>query len=248
MTSMKELKICDIHNHILFGVDDGSKSLEQSNRMLGIAYEEGIRAIILTPHYNKRIWDVDKATYQQRYQQLLTLAQERYPGMKLFLGGEIFYHSNTLEDLESGVIPTMAGGKYILMEFDTNVSSRRLTHAVMEIIQNDYIPIIAHVERYECVLKDIDLIDELKELGAYIQVNVSGVMGDHGKLEKRCIKKLLKQGLVDFVATDAHRDDKRAPHIKDCVRYIAKKYGENYAERIFYYNPACVITNNYIEE
>ena len=53
---MSQMKICDIHNHILYGVDDGSKTMEQSNRMLAIAYDEGTRAIILTPHYNKRIW------------------------------------------------------------------------------------------------------------------------------------------------------------------------------------------------
>ncbi len=245
---MNQLKICDIHNHILYGVDDGSKTMEQSNRMLAIAYEEGIRAIILTPHYNKRIWEPDMAVWQERYQQLKQVAHENYPDLKIFLGGEIFYNSGTLEDLEAGRVPTMAGGRYILMEFDTNVSRERLTHAVMEIIQNAYIPIVAHVERYECVLKDIDLIYELKELGAYIQVNVSGVMGTHGKLEKKCIKKLLKQGLVDFIATDAHRDDKRAPHIKDCVQHIVKKYGEEYAHRIFYYHPACVITNKDIEE
>ncbi len=245
---IRELKLTDVHCHILFGVDDGSKSLEQSNKMLGIAYNEGIRTIILTPHYNKRVWGFDVNVWQERYDALVKLAGENYPGLRIYIGCEIYYHSDTIEELNAGKIPTMAGGKYVLVEFDTSISYRRLAEAVMGIMQSDHIPIIAHVERYECILEDPDRVEELKDFGAYIQVNVSGVMGNHGRLEKKCIKKLLKKELVNFIATDAHRDDKRAPYIRDCADYVTKKYGYEYAERIFRINPRCVITNNYIEE
>lgn len=238
----------DIHCHILYGVDDGAKTLEQSDKMLSIAYSQGIRKIILTPHFNKRIWDVDDETVKARYAQLVQLVRDKYQGMELYLGCEVFYHGNTLEELEKGVIPTMAGSRYVLVEFDTSVRYEILSHAVMGIIQNDYIPIIAHAERYECLLKDVDRVYELKGFGALIQVNASGVMGDHGRLEKKFIKNLLKKQQVNFIATDAHRDDKRAPMIKDCASYVTKKYGYDYARKIFSVYPECVVTNTDIEE
>ncbi len=186
--------------------------------------------------------------WKERYGQLLQMAELSFPGLSLYMGGEIFYRTDTVSELISHKIPTMVGGRYVLLEFDVSISYGKITQAIMEVIQNEYIPIIAHVERYECLLGYVDRICELKELGAYIQVNVSGVMGEHGKPEKKFIKKLLKREMINFVATDAHRDDKRAPYIKDCCRYIEKKYGYDYAKRIFSDNPACIISNRFIEE
>lgn len=244
---MSDIRICDLHCHILYGVDDGAKSEEQSNKMLDIAYEEGVRKIILTPHYNRRIWNVNDAVIRERYHSLVSQTKQRHPDLDLYLGRELYYCSDSMEELQTGNVTTMAGSSYVLVEFDTSIRLGDLTQAVMEVVQYGYIPILAHVERYECILDDFSRIYQLKELGAYIQVNASGVMGEYGRLEKKCVKKLLKNGLVDFVATDAHRDNKRTPHIKKCVQYIEKKYGLEYARRIFEYNPTWVIENKSLE-
>ncbi|MBE5952577.1 MAG: capsular biosynthesis protein [Lachnospiraceae bacterium] len=245
---MINIKICDIHCHLLFGVDDGAKTMEQAGNMLEIAYEEGIRNIIITPHYNSRIWPVDESEIKRKYNELVRFARDYYPNLNIFLGREIYYCSDAMDALRDEQPITMAGGQYVLMEFDISIRYEQLTQAIMEIIQFGYIPIIAHVERYECIMKDYSRAFQLKELGAYIQVNVSGVMGHYGKGEKKCVKMLLKNRLVEFVATDAHRDDKRTPHIKKCVEYITKKYGMDYARRLFEINPSLVIENKNIEE
>lgn len=237
-----------MHCHIMWGVDDGSKSEEQSRRMLRIGYDEGIRHIIVTPHYNKRFWDIPPDELKRSYMALGKLVQEEFPGVSLHLGTEIFYNDNTLEDLEAGRIPTMAGSKYVLVEFMTSISYRRIKNAVTGIQNLDYIPIIAHVERYECLLKEPELIEELIERGAYIQVNASSIIGDNGRTAKKMIKTLLKTDCVHFVGTDAHRDDKRAPKIADAYIYVTKKFGADVARRIFVDNPQCIIDNMYIEE
>ena len=240
--------IFDIHCHIVCGVDDGSKNIEQSGRMLRIGYEEGIRHIIATPHYNKRFWDISKEELMSAYNALANVINKEYDDVTLHLGSEIFYNDNTFEDLEAGRIPTLAGSRYVLVEFMTSISYRQIKNAVTGIQQRDYIPIIAHVERYECLLKEPWLIEELIELGAYIQVNASSVTGENGRTAKKMVKTLLKSGEVHFIASDAHRDDKRAPKLKDAYIYVAKKFGENVARKIFVENPQCIIDNMYIEE
>lgn len=237
----------DIHNHSIFGVDDGSKSMDMSLAMMDIAYEEGIRGIILTPHYNKRIWDVDGETIEAVYKQLTEKVNEKYPDMQLYLGCEIYYNQETEGDLAEGRISSMAGSKYILIEFNTSESYRRIKQAVVEALQNDYLPIIAHVERYECIMKDASLIGELIDQGAYIQVNAKTIDGENGRAAKKLAKGLLKQHLVHFVGTDAHRDSGRAPYIQNSYKYVAKKFGHDYAQEIYVYNPQSVIANEYIE-
>lgn len=238
----------DVHCHILYGVDDGAKDREQSFRMLEIAYEEGIRNIILTPHYKSPYDEEEKETIDKRFRKLQAYAQQKLPGMELYMGNEIFYFDGVAEELEKGNAYTMAGSRYVLLEFMPGTPYSYIKSAVSSMLRHDYIPIIAHIERYECFLKDFDKVWEITERGALVQVNANSVMGGHGRLEKSFCKKLLKAELVDFVATDAHRDNTRKPEIRECVDYIQKKYGEDYARFIFQINPRKVIQDEEIAE
>lgn len=238
----------DIHCHVMAGVDDGSKSLDMSKNMLDIAYEEGIRNIILTPHYNKRFWEVSRDAYHAGYDEIVKLSKEKYPDMNIYLGCEIFYNEDTFEELENGLILTMASSKYVLVEFITSAPYKTIKKVVMGVQQRDYIPIVAHAERYDCLVEDIDLAGELVELGAYIQINASTLDGTHGKTGKKIAKNLLKRDLVHFVGTDAHRDNVRTPRIKDAYKYVEKKFGIDVAKKIFVENPQHIINNTYIEE
>ena len=241
-------RICDIHCHILFGVDDGSKSFAQSRNMLKIACDEGIREIIATPHYNPGRWAFDSEHIKKCLQELNECAVEINPEMKIHLGSEVFFCQDTLDDLTLEKIPTMANSRYVLLEFMPSVSYRKIQTAVLQVHQCDKIPIIAHVERYDCLLEDNNLISDLIELGAYIQVNASSVTGENGRTAKHMVRELLKYHEVHFIATDAHRDDIRSPRMRECAEYVAKKYGLEYANRIFYDNPYCIIENKLIEE
>lgn len=240
--------VYDIHCHIMFDVDDGSKNKEQSERMLQIAYEEGIRNIILTPHYNRRYWEVPKETIIEKFHILEQYVNEKYDDMTLYLGNEIFWGGDTLEDLKNRQICTMSGSRYVLVEFMTNIPYLKIKKAVEALIQEDYIPILAHVERYECIFEEPALAEELIEMGAYCQVNAESVTGDRGYKVKKVVKGLLKNDCVHFIATDAHRDDKRQPFIKNAYVYVAKKFGQDTADRIFKENPRRVIEDEYVEE
>ena len=109
-----------------------------------------------------------------------------------------------------------------------------------EAIFAGYIPVVAHVERYEC-LRDIGRIEDLQEMGALIQINADSVLGIDGRMFKRYTKKLLKAGLVDVIGSDSHGTKERVCNLKKCYEYVAKKYGEDYAEEIMHTTPENIL-------
>lgn len=242
------MEVWDIHNHILFGVDDGAHSLNQALRMLDIAYEEGIKNIILTPHSHPRFKKANVARFREAYRELEAEVKKRYEGLRLYLGCEVYYGDRTLEKLKEGSAIPMADSRYVLLEFDTYDPIEKLKKAVTEMLSNKYKPILAHIERYDCLLDNPEEVDSLIDMGAYIQINAGSVMGNSGLGIKRYTRKLLKGQKVHFIGTDAHKDDRRTPHISKCVRYVGKKYGADYADRVFIKNPQAIINNQEIEE
>lgn len=238
----------DIHNHILPEVDDGAKSMGMSMEMLDIAYKEGIRAIIATPHYHPGKSMIEHDKLLEKFQELKQAAKNIHKDMRLYLGREVYYTSDVLEAIEKGSKLTVEEGKYILTEYAPRTDYNYIRMSINNLLQEGLIPIIAHVERYECLLEDVDRIEELREMGAVIQVNASSVLGEVGRTVKKYTKKLLKHGLVDVVATDAHSAGTRAPRISECADYIRKKFGQDYAEDLLIYNPERIIEGRYLEE
>jgi protein-tyrosine phosphatase len=101
--------------------------------------------------------------------------------------------------------------------------------------------VIAHAERYRCITSDPDNADRLRELGAWIQLNADAVLGLEGLAAKRFCRRMLKAGYADVIASDSHDLDRRACHLGKCRQMLAKKFGEEYAGRLFYGNPARII-------
>lgn len=228
--------IFDIHCHILPAVDDGARSEESTKRMLKIAAKEGITAIVATPHFACGRSEDKRQDIIQKYQMVSEWWKEYSPKKKFYLGNELFYSEGIVEALRQGKALTMNGTKYVLVEFPTYIDFRSLKKGVQSLLYAGYYPIVAHVERYECLVKK-EKIQELIELGAYIQVNATAILGKHGFRAKFYVTKLLKQSLVHFVASDAHDSRERAPELKECALYLKKKLGKDKARQILEQNP-----------
>lgn len=141
---------------------------------------------------------------------------------------------------------TMAGSRYILVEFDPLADYEYLRNGIYTFLMGGYHPILAHAERYRNVCARKCGIDDLIEMGCYIQVNAGSIIGKSGVGIKRSVGKLLKQRQVHFVATDAHDMKKRLPCLSDCADHVRKKYGEDYCRELFCDNPLYVIRNKEI--
>ena len=233
----------DIHCHVLPGVDDGSKSLDMSMAMIDHAYDEGIRAMILTPHYHGGYVETPRAVIDDTFRQLRSYVAEQIPDMKLFIGNEIYYYPSVPEWIEEGRVHTLADSDYVLLEFSTMVDKRELKDAVQNMRSYGYYPILAHVERYDCLVRDPSYVDELIDNGAYIQVNSKTFTGEGGMKIRHFMKKLLKEEWIHFVGTDAHSMGNRKPDMAECAEYILRKCDEGYAAEILYANAVKVIKN-----
>ena len=229
----------DIHNHSLFGVDDGSKSLEESAELLKEAYLQGVDTIILTPHYRHGIFPYPLDRIHENYEQLVVKAKEI--GIRLFLGCEYHVDSYIVEHLQSGRCFSLAQGSYVLTEYEYETESEHILFQTKDLILHGYTPIIAHPERYRCFQESPFFCEELRNAGAMIQINAGSVLGESGRVEKSFCKKLLKNGWVDFIASDTHNRKSRSNYMAKCYQYIVKKYGQEYAHLLFEANARSII-------
>lgn len=236
----------DIHSHILPGIDDGAENFLMSMEMLRTAYADGIRNIIFTPHYKPGHHNAGRETLLLLAGKLCRELEKEGMSIGMYLGNEFYYHEGMFRELEEGRACTMAGSSYILIEFGPVERFERIRNGLYEALAHGWRPVLAHVERYDSLLGKAERVEELIQMGSCIQVNAGSIMGKTGFGVKQFSKRLLREQLVHFVATDAHDADRRKPAISDCGRYISRKYGEEYAARLLCENPMRVIRDEYI--
>ncbi|MBR3124480.1 MAG: histidinol-phosphatase [Mogibacterium sp.] len=221
-----ESRKADIHTHILPGVDDGSPDMETSMRMIDIAYSEGIRRLFLTPHYMSGHNDYEPGTLKPRFAEIEQEAKRNYHDLELYLGNEVYYTPGTLEDLKAGKIETMAGSRYVLVEFSPRDSFEKIYQATREITNRGYFMLVAHVERYRCMEKKRDHFDRLAGMGAYFQTNASAIVKGEGHAPStvsRWNRKVVIEDWISFLGSDAHDMKYRAPRVAEAAEWIRRK-------------------------
>lgn len=239
---MENRRFINIHCHGLYGVDDGPENIEASKALLDMAIGENIGTIILTPHFDDRM----DAEIREKAEEAFHRLRKAYPQLKLHLGSEIFYNSSTINYLEEGKAMTMAGTKYVLVEFDFDSSYQGIYEAVKTLVINGYKPIIAHVERYTALFGKEERISKLSLLGGYIQINSRSFVGWKINKRRRWAVRLLKDGYVDFVADDSHDHQLRKPLMKEIYDKLAKEIDRNTLEKVFYQNPKALLNREVI--
>ncbi len=228
--------ICDVHCHIIPGVDDGARNEDTTKRMLSIAAEEGMDVLIATPHFSCADDKTDAEELQIRFQKVRELWKSYGEEKELYIGNELFYSGEVVEALSQGRALTINGTRYVLVEFPVYAEFAYIQKAIQRLRYAGYIPVIAHVERYVYVQKR-RLMQELINTGAYLQVNTSTVLGKHGFFTKLFVMNLLKSDMIHFIGTDAHGARERRPIMKECRELMEKKLGKAHTHRILEENP-----------
>ena len=214
--------------------------------MLQTALSEGTKGLILTPHHKPMHHNVRADHLIDYTAELMDRAHEAGLKVQLFPASEIYYSDATIRELESGIASTMAGSDYVLIEFHPTDMYKTIHNALYAVQSAGFSPILAHVERYADMAKHVKYVDELIDMGIYIQVNANSVMGKYGLGIRHFTRELLKNQMVHFVATDAHDNGSRAPHLLDCRDYVEDKFGEQYALEIFHDNAMKILRNEVI--
>ena len=237
------MKKIDIHCHVFPKLDDGSSSLQESIRMLKLAYRQGIQAVVATPHYSHQFRQEEPEKIRNLCRRLEAKAKaEVNPDFRVYTGEEIFYSQETLEMLKRQQILTIGDSRYILIEFMPNVPYSLLYRAVRELTEEQYCPILAHVERYG-VLREQGRIDELIKAGAYMQMNYRRIGGRWFDETVRWCRKMLKSERIHFLATDMHNTKSRYPQTQEAEAWMLKHLGRAYIEKITWKNAEKILTD-----
>ena len=234
----------DFHSHILPGIDDGSRSIEQTIRMLKEAKEAGFTKIISTSHYIEGYYESDEAERTE----LLNEVQKNISGIELYLGNEIYITNNMINLIQNKKASTINNSKYVLFEFPLSAKSMNDKEVVYRLIENGFVPVIAHPERYSYVQDNPEYIEELAEMGALFQANYGSIIGMYGKKAEKTLKKLLKNDLIRFFGTDSHRIDQVYTKMPKILKKLHKVLSDEEIEEFTVINPQKVLNNEEIED
>ena len=223
----------DLHEHLIYGVDDGARTLEDSLRMLQAAQEDGIGWIVGTSHAYPSLQPFPLERYTRHLAAVNQLSRERQLGVSVYEGCEIFYSPIALRQLEAGALPTLAGSRFTLIEFDPTLSTDGLIDALRQVANAGFVPVIAHVERYDALFRDIDaLLDARQQFPLRIQMNCDTIAQKCPRPVRKFRDALLREDAVDYVASDAHDTKRRPTRMLDAYRALEKQYGVQRARRL----------------
>ena len=212
----------DIHSHILFDVDDGSKSIEESIELLKKLKKIGFNNVILTPHYIKDSeYSSENKEKKQKINELKEELINQNIDINIFLGNEIFINNEIYDLIKEGQIHTLNNTRYILVELPFHNEIVNLEDIIYELKIKGLIPIIAHPERYSFVKKDYKWVIPYIEMGVLFQGDYESLFGKYGNNANKTLRKLLKKNFIHFLGSDMHH--KESSLHTDEVKEILKK-------------------------
>ena len=233
----------DMHCHILPGIDDGASDLEEALEMARIAESEGIKKIVNTSHFHPEF----KYTMGEELVEAINIFNVALKANKIdlevLIGNEIYYTDEIIEELHNLNFHTLNNSKYLLIEFSPMNVPKNLADVVYEVKLKGYIPVLAHVERYNNIIENPNIIYDCIKEGAIIQVNASSILGKHGKEIKKVSDILLDNNMIHIVASDAHGSERRRPQLREAYEFVKNKYSEETADNLFKNNQSLIIEN-----
>jgi len=218
----------DLHTHILPGLDDGAKTVEESLRMLRMERSQGVDTVVLTPHFY-RDRENPKRFLQRRREAVIALGsrvlelseEERNALPNLFLGAEVAWWP-TLAEWDELPELCIGGTKNLLLELPFTPWSEKMVDQLHELYGRTGItPVIAHLERY-LKLQRPEHIEEILSLGFPVQISADALLRP---LARGRALKLLRQGQARIVASDCHNCETRKPNLAQAMKVLEGKLG-----------------------
>lgn len=206
----------DVHSHILYGIDDGSRNINESINIIKNYNKMGIKNIIATPHYiNNSSYVSSKSNNLEILDTLKKELVKHNIDTNLYLGNEIYIDEEIEDLLKKNIISSLNDTKYLLIELPMSGEKENYYDIFIDLINAGYNVVLAHPERYKAFQNNFNLIYELNDIGVLFQCNIGSIIGDYGKNAKKVLKRMLKEDLVYMFGTDIHRD-------KDSYKFIIK--------------------------
>lgn len=234
--------VTDMHSHILPGIDDGAKNIEETMQVLEEAVRQQVGAVIVTPHFYPGRYMTDAEQILQVLKAVQEQCRIRRLDIALYPGQECLYYSGLVKMLDSGRILTLANSRYVLVEFEPDVPYSYLLAGLRNLLSSGYRPILAHMERYAC-LQEKERLRELRMHGILLQMNFDMLIMKGGFFRRNPWRHLLQQGYVDYLGTDCHGMEFRPLHVREACEWLEHNLDDQSRERILRTNIRKIINN-----
>lgn len=234
----------DIHSHILWGLDDGARDFEMSVAMLRLAGESGTTDIVATPHSDLQ-YPFQPDEMDNR---IAALTEAVGPLPRIHRGCDFHLHFDNIQDcILHPAKYTINHKRYLLVEFSDQSIAKTTSQVFDRMHREDIIPIITHPERNSLLMKDQEQLLQWVQAGCLVQVTAQSFLGRFGKNVQSAAEDLMAREMVHFIASDGHDPEYRPPVLRPGFDFIAEKYGESVAQRLFITHPRATLTGEYLD-
>jgi protein-tyrosine phosphatase len=213
----------DLHSHILPGIDDGSRSLDMSLDMARMAVDSGITTMACTPHIYPGLYMNDTAGIIAARDALQRELDDQGIPLKLTTGADVHLVPGLLDGLRGGIVPSLHGTRYLLLEPSHHVAPPRFQESVFQLVAAGYVPVITHPERLTWVEDNYAVFGDLVRQGAWMQVTAGALTGVFGARAKYWGERFLADGLTHIIASDCHSSGRRSPVAMEKAAEIAQR-------------------------
>ncbi len=230
----------DIHCHLIPYIDDGARDLEESLSLLRMAADDGIKRMVLTPHFHVGRYDNTRASIESAFLKLKQAVREEAIELELAVAAEVRLDSELLMLLKKDLVPlfgTFEGKQYMLLELPHSNIPPGTLEFTRYLVQQNIIPVIAHPERNRELISTPERIGTLANSGCWFQITAGSIIGLFGERCQGVAEYFINKGFANIVASDAHNTKHRPPILSTARARVVELAGEAKAQKLFWQSP-----------
>jgi protein-tyrosine phosphatase len=233
----------DLHNHLLPGIDDGSPDYETSLKMARAFVEQGVLCVACTPHIMPGVYQNSGPQIRKAVAELQRRFEADGVPLKLVSGADNHITPDFVAQLKRGHLLTIADSRYVLVEPPHHVAPARLEDLFFDILLAGFVPVFTHPERLSWIEGKYDVVEKLAAKGVWMQITAGSVSGRFGRRPKYWAERMLQEGLVHILASDAHNLESRRPDLRNGRDRAARIVGPEEAHHLVATRPLGILKN-----
>ena len=238
----------DLHSHILPGVDDGAPDLETSLAMARMAVADGIEVMACTPHFMPGLYDNISSDIRARVEHLNQDLIHNDINLALVVGGDAHIRPDVIECLRDDRILCLHDSRYVLFEPSHVTMPPRLDDLLFNVLMAGFVPVLTHPERFRWIEGNFEIFQKLVEAGVWMQITAGSLTGKFGKRPHYWSQKMLAEGMVHILASDAHNTKSRPPILSEAFDIASQEVGLDEAQHLVLTRPQAILENRAVEE